>query len=75
MNRLLRMIKHRWAIMLGQADTVYNDPPLSKNSLPSEWISSKVMDKDLMIFNMGYKEKYKGYVVVVTPIRKNKDNN
>ena len=74
MNRLLRMIKHRWAIMLGQQDTVYNDPKFSKNSLPSDWISEKIMDKDLMIFNMGYKKKYKGYVVVVTPIVKTKSN-
>lgn len=72
--RLLRSIKHRWLILLGKADTVYNDP-MPKNMLPSEWISEKIMDKDLMIFNMGYKEKYKGYMVVVTPIHKIKNNN
>lgn len=72
--RLVRMIKHRWLALLGKSDEVYNDPPYSKDSLPAEWITDKAMDRDVMIFNMGYSKKYEGYLVVVTPIPKTKSN-
>lgn len=74
MKRLWRIVKHNVLIWLGKADTKYNDPAIN-GSLPSEWITDKIMDRDVMIFNMGYKQKYKGYVVVVTPVQLIKNNN
>lgn len=68
MRRWWRIVKHNVLIALGKADTIYNDPQ-PPSSLPSEWITDKIMDRDVMIFNMGYKQKYKGYVVVVTPVK------
>lgn len=73
MNRWLRIIKHRWLILIGKADTVYNDYD-DPRLLPQEWITDKIMDRDVMIYNMGYKQKYKGYLVVVTPVKFNKNN-
>lgn len=74
MNRLLRIIKHRWAILIGKADLEFEEPPLGPKHLPKEWISNKIMDKNVMVYNLGYSEKYKGYLVVVTPIQKNNNN-
>lgn len=74
MRRLLRILNYKLDRFLGKPiDIVYNDGNI-EGQLPQEWISEKIMDKDIMIYNLGYKEKYKGYLVVVTPVVKNQHN-
>ena len=73
LRRLIRKIKHRWAIYKKQDVLVFNDL-LPSRFLPNSMLSDKLMDKDVQIFNMGYRKKLQGYLVVASFVRYNKNN-
>lgn len=69
-NRLIRIVKNNWAILLGKQDSFYSDR-VPEGFLPSEWISVKALDRDLIIFNAGFSKKHKGNLVLVIPMKVN----
>lgn len=60
MRRWLRIVKHRLAIYFEKDNIVYNDVPI-KGSVPQEWLSDSIMEEDLVFYNLGYKQKYRGF--------------
>lgn len=68
-TRLLRIIKHRWALFTNKAEIVYDSP---------WWLSDAIANRAMTrneIPNLIYSKKHRSHVVVMLPMYKNKDNN